>query len=155
VKLTEGVFKAKPVSAILRKTSTGKDSCEIVLAFYDGSELSHVERSAWVYFSPVAFDRAIETLRTCGWTGDDLSDMSMISVDTSPDVEAVLGEEEYEGKVRLKVKFINPWKDRTPREPLSHDAARSFAELMKEKVRAADAANAERAAKRGAAVQPF
>jgi hypothetical protein len=138
MKLQEGKYRAKPVHASLGQSSTGKDQVEVVLAFYDGDVLSDTERTTWLYLTPAAFDRAVAALRACGWTGDDLSDLSSINAETSPDVEAVLGEEEYKGQFKLKVKFINPWKDRAPQDP---ESAKSFAQLMREKVRAADERN--------------
>jgi hypothetical protein len=151
--LNEGKYRAKPVHASLGQSSTGKDQIEVVLAFYDGDVISHTERTAWLYLTPAAFNRSIAALRACGWTGDDLSDLSSISADTSPDVEAVLGEEEYHGQRKLKVKFINEWRDRAPQDP---ESAKSFASLMREKVRAADLANKTKTPPKSApAADPF
>jgi hypothetical protein len=144
VKLTEGNYKAKPVQAILGQSSTGKDQVEIVFVFYDRKTLTNIERSGWFYLTPAAFDRTIETLRVCGWTSDDLSDLSSISETTSPDVEVVMGEEEYEGKIKLKLKYVNKWRERQEREPLEPAKAREFAEVMRSKVKEADARNQQK-----------
>src|SRR5262249_11788611 len=48
--------------------------------------------------------RTLNSLRACGWIGDDLSDLQGIE---NNEVEIVLEVEEYEGKTRTKVRWVN------------------------------------------------
>lgn len=56
------------------------------------------------YLSEKAEERTIEALRTAGWTGDDISRLDGLG---DSEVELVVEWEEYEGKLRARVKFIN------------------------------------------------
>lgn len=61
-------------------------------------------------FTPDTTARAIESLRNCGWTGDDLSvfcaaeDVSQLLPD---EVEIVVEPKEYNGKTMLSVRWVN------------------------------------------------
>ena len=134
MELKEGSYKAKPVSAYLGVSKNGKEQVEVVFALYDGEEISGVERSAYLYFTGGAIQRSVEALKTCGFTGTLLSDLSSISEATSPDVELVFANESWEGKERLKIKYINPITGRAPRVP--HPDADRFARLMQDHFKA-------------------
>jgi hypothetical protein len=147
MKWQEGEFKARPVFAALGKATTGTDQVEIAFAIYD-EDSPVFERSAYIYLSPAAFDRSIAALRTCGWTGDDLSDLSSIGKDpdSSPFVQLVVKEEKYNGKDKVKIAFVNPWRER---KPMDAAASKDFAEVMRAKVKEADARNTEKAGATG------
>jgi len=61
--------------------------------------------TAFLYFGDASFQRSLESLRACGFTGDDIDKFA----DQTPDIECqiVVEHETYEGKVRPKVKWIN------------------------------------------------
>lgn len=61
--------------------------------------------SAFLYFGEKSAVRSMESLRACGFTGDDIDKFS----DQAPDIECqiVVEHETYEGKTRAKVKWIN------------------------------------------------
>jgi hypothetical protein len=46
-------------------------------------------------------------MRTAGWQGDDVTDLSSLSRPDVPEVELVIAHEEWEGKTREKVKWVN------------------------------------------------
>ena len=58
------------------------------------------------YFSDAANPYTIKNLRTLGFKGDDISDLS--SLNNEKLVQIVTEPEEFEGKVYEKIKFINP-----------------------------------------------
>lgn len=92
--------KSSPFQAIL--------SFEIIRGPHSGQRIS-----AWLYFGTdkadkkgkTVMDRSLEALRVCGFTGDDLDKFS----DQHPDqeVDLTIDMEEYDGKRRPKVKWIN------------------------------------------------
>jgi len=61
--------------------------------------------SAFLYFGEKSAVRSMESLRACGFTGDDIDKFS----DQNPDIECqiVVEHETFEGKTRAKVKWIN------------------------------------------------
>ncbi len=61
--------------------------------------------TAFLYFGENSVERTLESLRACGFTGDDIDKF----VDQSPDIECqiVVEHETYEGKTRAKVRWIN------------------------------------------------
>ncbi len=78
--------------------------------------------------------RTVESLRTCGWLGDDLSDLSSIN---GAEVSIVIEHDEYKGKVSAKVKWINRAGGIALKAPMSADKVAAFAAKMKGDVIAA------------------
>lgn len=93
----KGTFKARAIEGDLGKAETGTDQVAVLI------ELEGGYRRTWYgYFSDAAVDRTIESLITMGVT-----DLETLAGLGSTDFEAVVDEEEYQGKTRDKVKFIN------------------------------------------------
>lgn len=144
-----GDYRAKAVEGKLTETKGHKAQAAVRFALLDfpGRTIT------WFGFleaSDKAFEIAMEGLRTAGWKGDDLADMSMLTEATSPEVILVVGHEEYEGKVSAKVKFINSTGGMSMRGALQPEQARSFAERMKGRVLAHNQASALPVQKPGA-----
>lgn len=80
-------------------------------------------------FTEKSEDRTLESLRLMGWNNDDLGNMTGIG-DT--DVEATIGEEEYQGKTYTKVQFIDPPGGSAQlKAPMSDEQASDFARRMR------------------------
>lgn len=96
------------------------------------------------YFTEKTADRTIESLRLCGWQGDDLTELT----DSNPaanlsanEVELVIEDETYEGKTRAKVQWVNrPGGALALKAPLVGDKLKAFAAEMRQNIRAFDAA---------------
>lgn len=56
------------------------------------------------FFSDACFDRTIQSLRHCGWKGDDVSDLTGID---AHEVDIVVEHDEYQNKVTPKVRWVN------------------------------------------------
>lgn len=143
-----GDYRAKAVSGALTETRGGKVQAAVRFALLDfpGRSLT------WYGFleaSDVAVEIAMRGLRTAGWTGDDLADMSMLTEETSPEVVLVVKHEEYQGKVSAKVAFINSLGGMSLQGALQPDQAKSFADRMKGRVLAFNQAAGLPAAKPG------
>jgi hypothetical protein len=128
-----GDYRAKAVEGKLTETKGHKAQAAVRFALLDfpGKTIT------WFGFleaSDKAFEIAMEGLRTAGWKGDDLSDMTMLVEATAPEVVLVVGHEEYEGKTSAKVKFINSAGGVAMKGALQPDQAKSFAERMKGRV---------------------
>lgn len=120
-----GTYPAQPLEAELTETKKG-DPC-VVVSF----EIAHGQRiSWWGYFTDKTQRRTIESLRHCGWDGDNLGDLSSISPE-SPTVELVIEHEEYEGKVRARVQWVNRLGGGIATAPMAADKRAAFAARMK------------------------
>jgi hypothetical protein len=132
----DGRYTAKPLTAALTETKAGKP--RLVVDFtITSQELANrpIRFSTGLDASEKQFAFAVKALRTCGWTGDDLS-----SITLSPaEVEITTETREYEGKQHTEVKYVNPLGG-----PLKHrmdaEKARAFAAQMRQRVAAVDAA---------------
>lgn len=97
----------RAVEWTLSKTSNGND--QIVVTF-------NTDKGRKLWFGSLteaAADYTLEGLENCGWDGRSISRLDGMG---SLDVELVLDVEEYEGKLRERVRFVN--KMRAARDPL-------------------------------------
>lgn len=95
----------------------------------DGDYAGH--RIAWVgFFTEKTTKRAFETLRLCGWKGDDL--MGALAQELTNLVSIVVDHEEWNGKVRAKVQWVNkPGGGGMRINTMNANDLRSFAASMK------------------------
>lgn len=105
--LPEGKFAAVARGAVLSESSKSKTpqvvvTFEITTAEYAGTTID------WFGFlTDKTTERTIESLRYAGWKGSDLADLSDLGKTDTPVVEIVIEHEEYEGKSRPKVQWVN------------------------------------------------
>ena len=93
------------------------------------------------YFTDLTAYRTLESLRHCGWTGDDLLHLEGLD---SNEVQLVVEDEEHDGKMRTKVQWVNRAGGLAVKQPLSPERAHAFAASMQARIRALDAANGRR-----------
>lgn len=97
----EGKFRARATDVQLGTTKSGADTIGVAFELLDHPNMY----VTWYgYFTEKTTERTFDSLRYCGWTGDDLSDLSGI---TNNEVEIVIEQETYEGKTRAKVQWVN------------------------------------------------
>ena len=78
-------------------------------------------------------ERTVKALRTAGWKGDDLNDLS--SMIGTP-VRIAVEHEDYKGTMYARLAFINSSEGGGPK-PLSADKSRAFAASMRSRIAAA------------------
>jgi hypothetical protein len=105
--IPEGTFSAVARGGTLSE-SENKKTPQVVVSF----EITTAEHAGttinWFGFlTDKTTERTIESLRYAGWKGSDLSDLSDLSKSDTPVVELVIEHEEYEGKTRPKVQWVN------------------------------------------------
>jgi hypothetical protein len=137
--LEEGTYRGRASRAKLGKTSTGKEQVAVEFTFVDPPG----RRMTWFgFFTEATFDRTIEALRYCGWTGTDLADFAaadgLLPPGMDQEVELVVEHDEYKGKVSAKIAWVNSGGGLALKDALSADQARSFAARMKGKILALD-----------------
>jgi hypothetical protein len=122
--LRPGTYKAQ-CTAIAEGTSrNGVPQVELTFRIVEGPDTGSTIR-AWLYFSTEANSKiSFDNLRNCGW--NDVLDGSWTGIG-SKIVELVLDNEVYEGKERLKVKFINdPANPRGSAQALDESGKKAF-----------------------------
>jgi hypothetical protein len=139
--LEPGNYKGRAVTWGLGETSTGKEQIAIEFMTMDTAGVEGPHINWFGYFSDAAFETTIKALRTCGWTGIDVSDLSGLDAN---EVQLIVEHEEYEGKKRARVRWINPVGGLTLKAPMSPEKTRKFAAEMKIRITALEGAGAVR-----------
>lgn len=140
----KGRFRARGVTAALGTSSNGNPQIGVELTILDG-EYQGASITWYGSFTDAATPYTLEALDNLGWTGDDLSNLTGIDRN---EVSIVVDEEEYEGEVRDKVKYINKPGGLAMKNAMSEGQQKAFAASMK------GAVLAHRQASGGAAKPP-
>lgn len=132
--IEDGTYRARamPGTAQLGYTSKGTEQVVVGFEFQDAPHKG--QKIAWYgYFSEATAERTIESLRFCGWTGDDLFDLSTVGSPESSDVDIVIeSEEDEQGKRRTRVRWVNRRGiGMALKEKMNEQQARDFAKRMK------------------------
>jgi hypothetical protein len=127
-----GTFKARAKEWGLGHSANGKEQVAVMFELaggeHDGQSIT------WFgYFTEQTVDRTLDALRYCGWEGDNLAELDSLDAN---EVELVLDEEEYDGKVRTKVKWVNRPARLALKEQMTPAAAAAFAQRMRGKTTA-------------------
>lgn len=103
--IAAGTYRAFAKAAELGFTSKGNPQIAVSLALINNEDEPTGETITWFgFFTDATKERTIESLRYCGWIGNDLSDLKGIG--TLP-VDVVIEHDTYEGKTRAKAQWIN------------------------------------------------
>ena len=135
--IPDGVYRARATEAALSATS--KDKPMVVVTFDLKAEGWEGIRCQWRgYFTEKTTERTLDSLRHCGWTGDDVSNLEGI---TSNDVDLdIRREKDLKGNWSPKVQWVNKQGSARPGAPMAADKASAFAAAMR---RAAEASRAK------------
>jgi len=136
----EGKYLARAISGDLGFTNEGNEQVaiefELLDEAYAGQRItwhgSFSEKKGEAKFTPL--EHTIKSLRACGWTGDDLSDLTGIDAN---EVQLTIEHSEYKGKVSAKVRWVNKLGGLALKTPLSETQKKAFAAKMRGKVLAA------------------
>lgn len=135
--LAAGTYKARAVQGVLGQAGNGTDQVGVEFELTDPEVAG--QRIAWYgFFTEKALETTLRALRTCGWQGQDLSDLSGIDAN---EVSLVVEHEEYEGATRARVRWVNGAGGLAMKAPMQADQAKSFAARMRGAVAAFDQLN--------------
>src|SRR3954466_6748613 len=99
-----GTYRARAVEGALGFTSKGTEQIAVQFTVVEGEQKGHY--ITWYgYFSEKTLERTLESLEYCGWEGDDVSDL--IGLDKNEVTIVVEHEQDEEGQVRARVRWIN------------------------------------------------
>lgn len=125
-----GKYRARGMSGGLGYTNGGAPQVAVELQIVEDGEFNGETITWFGYFTEDTEDRTMESLRILGWKGDDLSNLEGVG---DNDVRIVIEEEEYQGQVRSKVKWINKIGGLALKTPMTAQQAKAFAAQMKGK----------------------
>jgi hypothetical protein len=124
-----GTHRARAKEWALGKSSAGNEQIAVMFEITQGENIG--KSITWFgSFSDKAVDRTLDSLRHCGWSGDNF--VELLGLDTN-EVELVVEAEEYEGKIRDKVRWVNRPARLALREQLDTSALSVFAARMRTK----------------------
>jgi len=96
-------YRAQAIDGHLGFTSKGNEQVVVRFEIVDGPQKD--QSIQWFgFFTEACFDRTIQSLRHCGWKGDDVSELT--GIDTR-EVDIVVEHDTYQGKVTPKVRWVN------------------------------------------------
>ncbi|MBA3841074.1 MAG: hypothetical protein H0X39_00365 [Actinobacteria bacterium] len=124
-----GTHRARAQEWGLGVSSTGKEQLAVMFAFVGGEhDGKHI---TWFgYFTDGAVDRTLESMRHCGWDSDSLAELDALGAN---EVELVIEDEEYDGKVRSRVKWVNRVAKLALKEQMNHVQVAAFAARLRGK----------------------
>ena len=145
--IPNGKYRAKAKAWLL--TEIGERSTPAVSVEFSFLAPEYAsEGIAWDgWLTENAYARTVESLRHCGWEGDDVTDLQGLDAN---EVELVVEAEEYEGKTYPRVKWVNRLGGIATKPPMSADRTKAFAAEMRAKIRALDAAGGRKPAPKAA-----
>ncbi|WP_242394826.1 hypothetical protein [Anaeromyxobacter oryzisoli] len=139
--IDEGTYRARALEGALGETSTGREQVAVRFALLDFEPRT----ITWYgYFTDATTESTFRALRTAGWRGQDLSDLSDLSREDAPEVHLVVEHEvDPQGKfpTRARVRWVNSTQGIGLKEQLAPDKAKAFAARMKGALLAFDRAN--------------
>lgn len=126
-----GRYKVTITEATVAPNNKGETQARVTFATDRGETITWYGGMA----SDKAFGYTVKQLTNAGWTSDDFADVGMIA---GAEVEIVVEDDEYQGKTRQRVKYING-----PRPVLDEETIAAFGAASVERVRAARAGKSE------------
>lgn len=144
-----GTYRAAALEGRLGVTGTGADQVAVRFALLD---MDGQQVTWYGYFTEKTEERTIESLRIAGWLGTDLSDLSDLSRNDTPEVYLVIEHEnDPNGVERMRVRWVNAAGGIAMKNAMDPEQSRAFAARMRAKVQAFDAQRGKPVAPRPAA----
>lgn len=126
-----GTFDATVVDYGASTTKKGSPMVMIRFKYEDGDKDAHFINWYGTFASDKSSEITCEALAVCGWTTNSPADLAKGAgsgvLDETRQVSITLKNDEYEGKVRLKVAYINPPGGAGFRDSMGHaEAVKAF-----------------------------
>lgn len=136
-----GSYKARAVSSVLGVAGTGTEQVAVTFEITaDGPRKG--EQHVWYgFFTDATTSRTLESLETAGWDGDSLDKPVGLG---RIECEVVLGEEEYNGDMKVRVQWVNRPGGGGVKNIMTPDEAKSFNERMRGEIAARKAERSQR-----------
>jgi len=135
--INAGIYNGRAQSVQWGRTSKGAEQVALEFRIVEGDPEAIGQTVVWFgFFTDKTWERTMESLRYCGWKGDDLSAIRVEDLDQL--VELVVEHDEYQGDINARVAWVN-----RPggggrlklKDQLSPDEVRAFAARMKQRAK--------------------
>lgn len=126
-------FKVRGIArdAKLALSAAGDEMIVIQFEILEGDYEGSHRRWHGMFTDDDKIERTLDSMRACGWTGDDITELSTIG---SKECVLVCEDEFYNGKTYAKIIFVNGTGRLEVRTPLAGGRLKSFAAKMKSKI---------------------
>lgn len=102
--INPGTYRAVPTGYQFGYTKDNKEQVLVDFRIVEEGEFNEWTVPWFGFFTDKTWDRTLESLRHCGWVGDDLSDLGLLD----QEVEIVIDiEADLQGVDRNKVRWVN------------------------------------------------
>jgi hypothetical protein len=116
-------------SQVTQNEKSGKEEIRVLFQLDPAEDGKGGETITWYgYFTEKTAERTLESLRYMGWAGDDVTDIQGLDKNK---VQLVIEHDEYQGKTKAKVAWVNRLQAVYMGTPMGGDAKASFAKRMK------------------------
>lgn len=131
-------YRVKARKAEFGEAGNGSEQIGIDFEIVEGEHKgTHV-----AYYGSFNGDQAteitIKAMRTAGWRGDNIADLSTLARPDVPECDLVCEPETYEGKQKLKAKWVNPAGGLAMKKPLDEAKKASLAQRIRATVAQVD-----------------
>jgi hypothetical protein len=140
--LDAGTYRARAIEAALGETETGKEQIAVQFQLLD---LEGQQITWYGYFTEKTLETTFKALRTAGWKGQDLTDLSDLCAPAeTPEVHLIVEHETYENpqtgetKTRARVRWVNGTGGLALKKALDPNKAKAFAARMRGQIVAFD-----------------
>jgi len=103
--IAPGRYRARCVDAEMGFSGNGREQIGMLFQITDG-EYGGWTLTAYGFFTENSLPITIKNMRTAGWKGTDLDDLSGLKP-SDKECEIVVRHEMYEGETKVKIAFIN------------------------------------------------
>lgn len=127
--IPKGRHRARAVNAALGLTQKGAEQVGVQFELLDepGGMIT------WYgYFTEKTMENTVKSLRTCGWDGEDLSDLR--NIDANEVTLVIEHEADDKGGTRAKVRWVNDAGGLAMKSQLAPDQAKAFGARMRSAV---------------------
>lgn len=125
----KGTFAARAQEWALGVSQGGNEQVAVLFRIIGGEHDGQC--LTWFgHFTEKTLDRTLDSLRHCGWASDSIAELDGLDAN---EVQIVVDEEEYEGKLRTRIKWVNRPSRLALKEQMTPDAAKAFAARLRGK----------------------
>ena len=144
--ITEGYYNARPVRikddngvdvwATFGRASTGTQQVLMQFELIDDGEHKGKKLPWFGFFTEGSWERTVESLRHCGFQGNDLHTLNEQKLDQVVSVKVEHETNQSNGRVYVRIAFVNAAGSGAVKlnNPMSRDELRDFSAMMKNKI---------------------
>lgn len=124
-----GTYKARAREWAFGLSQNGNEQIAVMFALVGGEHDG--QTITWFgHFTDKTLERTLDSLRHMGWQSDNIAELDDLGTN---EVEIVIDEEEYDGKVRSKVRWVNGPSRLALKDQMNRSQVEAFAARLRGK----------------------